>query len=552
LKRQNRNSLVFPSALASLAALAGAQANVDPGIDGHLRLLFLPEVLGRTGTYPDGVNGIASWTTVCNLGSVDIPWQAAMDADHPVIGLLLARELGGRFEQISARSHVKHAYFAASESSCGSCSPTDGTKLGIGCSDTYDPSANGNPFMLGPPDEVDPWLGVWNPVCSLFDRGDPPVAPPLDCDGLRSFDAVQAFGLGPVGNRMRVKDGDLAAPGAVFWQQAFFLVAGEGEALREDNLGSNAFVAAWNGTGWSLSGSGLVVHGSVLRRWSGARVDSATNGGDDGRVYVAVKVSRTLAGLYHYEYAVHNRDNRRGVGAFRVPKCPSASVGNLGFGDLDDLPGNDWTASVGTSEVSFATTTNPTSSSALRWNSIFNFWFDSDAAPLDVSTRLDAFDPGPGLASLAVTSRGPLRLVTLFLGAGCAAGEPPRLVASGAPPEPRLGNASFGLVSTGNAPGQPSVLCYSLEPGSFSLGPRGCTVYLGPTRASVRVASTAVSDADGRAEHPLPIPGDLALEGLRLQLQCFTRAPGQGRFLRDWNASDGIALRAGNALSDCP
>ncbi len=33
-------------------------------------------VLGRTGTYPDGVSGISMSTTICNGGADAVPWQA--------------------------------------------------------------------------------------------------------------------------------------------------------------------------------------------------------------------------------------------------------------------------------------------------------------------------------------------------------------------------------------------------------------------------------------------------------------------------------------------
>ena len=113
-------------------------------------------------------------------------------------------------------------------------------------------------------------------------------------------------------------------------------------------------------------------------------ITSNTNGNpdagpSDGRVYVAVKVTGPTNGKYHYEYAVHNRDNKGGVGVFRVPSCPSAIVSGVGFHDVD-VPAsaaNDWTFANNGSELTW---TAPAGNS-LRWNMLFNFWFDSDAAP---------------------------------------------------------------------------------------------------------------------------------------------------------------------------
>src|SRR5262245_39778279 len=102
------------AALMMVAAggAAHAQSNVVPGQDVQLALMSSLRSLGRVGTYPDGVTGLAISTTACNPGTVKIPWFAPegnpMDARHPFICPLLARELNGRFEQISDRSYVKH------------------------------------------------------------------------------------------------------------------------------------------------------------------------------------------------------------------------------------------------------------------------------------------------------------------------------------------------------------------------------------------------------------------------------------------------------------
>jgi hypothetical protein len=167
---KRRAIFLLPVLLAAGAALS-AQANTDPQIDLKLAAIDDLRALGREGAFPNGINGCAFATTACNEGTRQISWQQAMDPDHPFITFLLAREHEGRFEQISDRSYVKHGFFALSSSFCGSCQGTDGTVLGLGCSDTYSVGNNGDNFWLGPPDEIDPWRGEWDPVCSHFDRG---------------------------------------------------------------------------------------------------------------------------------------------------------------------------------------------------------------------------------------------------------------------------------------------------------------------------------------------------------------------------------------------
>jgi hypothetical protein len=538
-----RHLFVLPL-LGLVGALGAAQSNVDLGIDVRLAEIDDLRALGRAGTFPNGVNGCAFETTACNVGTKEVLWQQAMDPDHPFICFLLARESNGRFEQISDRSYVKHGFFALSSTFCSSCSPTDGTRLGLGCSDTYSVGNNGDNFWLGPPSEIDPWNGIWDPVCSHFDRGEPAVAPPLDCNGARSLTSGQAAALGAVGHRIRVLDADFNVSGAAFWFQGMYVIETEGDRVRDDNIASRAFTPIWTGASWNLAESGAQTFGSVLTRWSGASVKSNTNGTADGRLYVAVKTSGPdpSTGLYHYEYAVHNRDNARGVSALRIPVCSGARVLNLGFGDIDQDAGNDWTASVVGDEIVFTGAANP-----LEWNSLYNFWFDSDAAPVDDAVQLDPARPGPGGTFVAVISSAPLALPNVFLGAGCDFDAPPSLFANGAA---TLGNAGFALRSLGNTPGQPSFLRYSVASGSHVLG--GCTRYLGPTPGLSFSGGSAPADGTGLVVFPAGVPNDVGLEGLSLQLQITSRDPGNGPVRGNFDLSDGLRVRIGNAIPGCP
>ena len=118
---------------------------------------------------------------------------------------------------------------------------------------------------------------------------------------------------------------------------------------------------------------------------------------------VAVKTSGPTAGLYHYEYAIHNLDNHRGGASFRIPVAPGAIVANAGFRDLDTNPLNDWTFSqVGNEVVFTAVGTN-----SLDWNTIYNCWFDCSIAPGAGSMTIDQARPGTGALNVAVASRVP-------------------------------------------------------------------------------------------------------------------------------------------------
>ena len=389
--------LALSAGLLSLcASTAHAQSNMIPGLDVELGLLDSGTDLndvGRTGAYPNGVNGFAMSTTSCNPGSVQALWEQAMDPDHPFIAFMILREEPGstRLTQISNYSYVKHGFFALSSNQCGyGCSGTNGTRLGIGCSDTYGVGNNGDRNWLAPAEEVDPWLGAWNPVGSLFDG--------VPVDGNRSYNGS---GLNGVTGRVEVRDQDLQHAGARYWYAGYYAIEHEPENVRENNQNSREFTATWTGSNYNCVGTGGHLQGTVLQRWSGATLNSNTNGASDGRLWVAHKVTGS-GSAFHYEFAVHNRDNNRGVSEFRLPIGTGVNISNAGFHDIDNNAASDWAFSIQGNEVVWSTTTNP-----LRWNSVYNFWFDADSAPVTANVSLVQWAGGPGSAAVSVSTVAP-------------------------------------------------------------------------------------------------------------------------------------------------
>lgn len=557
---------------ATLAPTAAAQLGSHPGVDVSLGILG-PELAyqGRTGAAGSGFVGMSMATTSCNPGTINVPWRQAMDLRHPFIAFMAVRELNGRLYQISDRSYVKHGFYALSSSQCTPCTyPSDGTWLGIGCSDTYSTGNNGSNYSLAPPDEIDPWTGVWAKNCSLFDRGFPTLPPPQDCDGVES----QRFPPSGAGWRVRIADSELIGGGSYWYSAAYVIpswtqtsvgsngqpcpqpggnptgLLNEPDANRTNNIASRPMSVTFNGlnglAGFSTTGSQL--QGTVLQRWSGASVDSGKNGDADGRVYVAVKVTGPVQGVWHYEYAAHNRDNAGGIKSFRVPVCGSARVLNAGFHDTD-VPvnaSNDWTFAVQSGEITW---TAPTGNS-LRWNGLYNFWFDSDAGPAaaNIALHQDLLLRGAA-ASFAVPSQAPIGLYNMYLGAGCGTPTAPTLMATGSPARATIGNATFGLESFGNAVGAGCMLYASAVDGTMSVPP--CSIYLGPNlNAAIPLMITA-ANASGRAAYALPIPNDSALEGMSVNFQHIEAQVG-GSLLGVVDLSNGLRVRMGNLLNGCP
>jgi hypothetical protein len=406
----------------ALAGALAAQSNTIPGMDGRLTNNDSPTYFGRRGAaWPNGEIGMSYSYSMCNAGTVPLPWTAPMNPNHPMFAFMVVRESNGRMEQITnSETYVKHAFAAANGSStCGTCQST-GSGLRVGCNDTYGAGTNASQFYLGPPSEIDPWTGIWNPVGSYFDRGDPDVGPPANTDGVRSLSSAQVSAFDAVKNRVTLREQDLLVAGRLFYCM-HIVVRGEAGDLQLDNLAHRQMSVSYGGSTWSFANTGVpFTPGTVLNEWTGATVASARNGGDDGWFFVASKVTTNGNGTWHYEYAVQNFSNARGGAALRVPVLAAANVTNIGFRDVDTNALNEWTSSRTASQLVFqAGATNP-----LDWNTIYNFWFDCDVAPSNGQVLIDEARVGAGNLTIAVNGKVPSGVPTASVtsvGTGCGA-----------------------------------------------------------------------------------------------------------------------------------
>ncbi|MEO6597753.1 MAG: hypothetical protein ABIP94_23655 [Planctomycetota bacterium] len=503
--------------IASLAALQPlvAQSNKVTGLDGNLWDISSPTVWGRRGpAYPGGEIGFSARNDMCNPGTVTIPWFAAMQPNHPKFGFIVARESGGQFVQVSNYSFIKHA-FTSTNSTSGPClpcaNPGTGTVMGIGCTDAYSAGNNGDRTWLGPATELDPWLGVWNPVGSYFDIGDPAQSGyPFPADGIRSLSTT---GFDTVKNRVIVQESDLGVAGASYYYQIHLIHQGEELTKRGNNLRSRGATFSWNGSSWATASVGSSVAGSVLTRWTGATYNANSNGTDDGQFGVAVKVTGPTNGFYHYEFVVQNIDNNRGGASFRLPICAGGRVQNLGFRDIDANPLNDWTTSVTSTEIAFLATAG----NSQRWNMLFNFWFDSDVAPASGNASIDEAIPGPGALTVTVPTQVPGLQPSVHLGAGC--GTPSMEIFPNCVPS--AGNAAFA-VQASSAPATPFLLFFSDLPASTALG-SGCTLFL--DQGPMAIVGFYVTDGAGSATIPMPVSPTQTPVNLYLQAATFVPSP---------------------------
>lgn len=379
-----------------LAEDAPPAAGLDVSLSAMGLLAVASNPTAKVGTYPNGRTGLTMSTTSCNVGTVNIPWNAPMQTTHPVIALNLYRVRNGQFEQVGW-SWLKHGFLATNSNGCGTCqNPGTGSLLGLNCSDTYGTGNNGDRTYLGGRDEFNPFTGVWTCTNSWFSNYQ------NDCTrrnpGQVTLDAVD--------HRLDCLDSDLGNANSQYLYEAYYLTANDINTY--NNIGSRDATFAWNGTSWTISTTTAMVQGPAINRWGEMR--STAQPQTEGDVIVAVQTTSLGGGMYHYEFAVYNHTLDRQVREFSVPMPYGATVQNIGFRDVDRDANNQWTA---TQNAHSLVWTSPTFGSAnpnpLKYASVFNFRFDANVEPASSSATMALYKPGV-LQSLAAATKGPLFL----------------------------------------------------------------------------------------------------------------------------------------------
>jgi flagellar hook capping protein FlgD len=395
-----RLSGTAPARPAHEPVFAGGLLDVSlGGLDGI-------QQVAHAGTFPSGQVALSMATTVCNLGTVDVPWLAPMEEEHPVIHMALYRLLDGRLEQIGV-SWMKHGFYALSNSFCIECqNPSDGSFLGVGCSDTYDVGNNSNRTYLGPRSEVDAYTGTWDCTGSHFSGGVP------DC--IRRHGAT---GHGPLDHRLTAADADLANNGATYFYEARYIV--QGDEAPANNWGYRLCTMSWNGAAWSFTtpGGSPLVEGPALGGWGDSAATFQVAPGD-GQVMLAVQTTDLGGGTWHYGYALLNLNSNRQVRSFSLPVPGVPNITNIGFHDNDVDAANDWQVTLGGDTITWQTETfaqNP-NAHALVFGYMFNFQFDAGTPPRSQDATLGIFKPGTGTFVVGRTT-GPIDALTAVGGA---------------------------------------------------------------------------------------------------------------------------------------
>lgn len=355
-----------------------------PGPDMTFCQLYGMQQFGRLGD----IVGLSAGTTSWNVGGRDMIWMQNPDVRHPMITWNLYRLKNDRFEQIGM-SHVKHGFFALGNTQCGgSCTfepgHSSGDWLGQNCTDTYDPGLNASQSGLGPRYEINAWTGGYTFAGSHLSSG-------------HSHNAIQ--------HRCQVRDADLVPgqnPGAAYFTEGQYITIDDINPVNSIAHKPTTVSGVAGGTyNFGMSGAGtLPITGPAINSWPGAtfttlaqQVPVVRFTSPDGRCILASKPVDLGGGQWHYEYALYNLDMHRKAKSFNIPLPQGTVVTNVGFSAVqshnEPFSNTPWTPVIDSAGITWSTTDNP-----IRWGMMYNFRFDANVPPGNVTVTVGLYEPG--------------------------------------------------------------------------------------------------------------------------------------------------------------
>lgn len=397
----------FRFSIFSTLLLVLVQVGVATAADGpDVTVFSLPSTVnwGASG----GIRGYSVGTTSCNIGNANLKWcnstncgSGLNNTEHPVIGQNMYRLKNGRFEQIGA-SWLKHGFTSLNQTSaaCQGIDPSTGQPtpctnpsgngrfLFPGCTDPYSANLNGS-VPAGRRSVVNPTTGVF----------------PYPNDGTGDNSA-------PWNQRMAVAESDLTAaanPGASYFVEGQYVAPDDAQAGNGLNNASYA-PATVSQPSFNVNVGATVREKPAIKAWQVADptveiLDLDVPGSSPlQRFHVARKVTEVTPGtLWHYEYAIHNMNAIRAADGFEVAFFGAATITNQGFHDVNSHSNEpydiaDWgfaTTSTSASWNALPFPSAPQNANALRWGTLYNFWFDANQGPDQISQHtLSLFETG--------------------------------------------------------------------------------------------------------------------------------------------------------------
>lgn len=367
---------------------------VDPGTLSGPDVIY-SECTSITHYGPVGtIHAYSLGSNTCNIGDQNLQWGATT----PLLAMNAYRLHQGRIEHIG-QSWVKNGTGAAASSGCGlPCNGSGGSVLGAGCLDVYGATFNGGQGILGPRSSVNAFTGAY---------------------------PGQSGAAGSViAERLQIDQSDLVQTGAQYFVEGVYVApddASFGNALNNASYKAVSVnpanfqmtpVGAMNQTipaiyAWQAHGLGPNTPDPSVD----IQIADVPN---EGRFFVGSKAVDVGGGAWRYEYAIFNLNSDRSASSFTVPFPVGTAISGVGFRDVSYHSGEpydntDWSSSVGAQSITWSSpqtfAQNP-NTNALRWGTMYSFWFEANVAPSSASSSLELFRPGTP-STLTITVHGP-------------------------------------------------------------------------------------------------------------------------------------------------
>lgn len=333
-----------------------------------------------------GIRALTLGSNTCNIGDQNLLWSSD---GTPGLAENAYRLYDGQLQQIGM-SWLKTACCAAAGGGCGlACNGAGGNVLGAGCLDVYGAGFNAIQGNKAARSGVNGFTGVFD---SLIPGS--------------SFTSID--------RRLQIHDTDITAanfPGALYFLEGMYVATDDAAAGNTSNNASYRRASVNGSLQFSYEDFMLAgVPGIYAWRDHGGGIGIPDPSIEivevgvplEGRFIFASKAEDIGGGLYRYTYNVFNFNSHRSGDALSVPIPTGATITNVGFHDVDYHSGDpydntDWNSSVGANAVTWSSpetfAQNP-NTNALRWGTMYTFWFTADVAPAMGDVELSLFRPG--------------------------------------------------------------------------------------------------------------------------------------------------------------
>lgn len=384
------------------------------------------EVLGRVGAMGSGTVGMSCNTTACTIGDMATNWFSLPFVDHPMISVNLFRQWrrdgSDRLEQLG-RGWIKHGFSSGNDDECGlGCTDFfgSGDTNKPGCSDTY-AASQFTACDLGPRSMMNPYTGAKPSSANLGASGG------CSTNYLSNDHRDHVHDL--ISHRVQVQDVDLISAmnvGARYVSEGQYITPHEfsaGNGTQNNNVAHRRVLVSGPDPcdGFAFVDQGMsFAQSPAIDAWAGASqtlIEPAPLA--DGRGFLVQQVT-DLGDVWRYDYAVYNMNLDRAFDSLSIPLPIGVVVTGVGFRfplnhapepHTDNYSNAAWTVSTAGGSITWSTTpfASDPLANAVRWGSMYNFYFDANTPPIAGSATVGLFKTGTtASAATLAPSAGPV------------------------------------------------------------------------------------------------------------------------------------------------